>query len=202
MKTQAQTKKSKRNYIIVALIVVLLLLGVGYAAFSETLTISGTAEGTATWDVHFESGKVEKKDDRGDLITVSNGDVSADGHTLTLSATDLAYPGDARVFEAVIENSGTLDAKVTGFTVNSDDVTETVNSSNKTVTVNNVIITFIPLKDDVISANDGKCTYRFVAQWDPSYSTSGTNTVGGNITFTIDYTQDAEAVTLTPAHND
>ena len=48
-------KKTKRNYAIIILLIILQAIGVGYAAFSATLTIDGTATGTGTWDVHFET---------------------------------------------------------------------------------------------------------------------------------------------------
>ena len=46
-------KKQKRNYLLVALIVILLAIAVGYAAFSANITISGTATASGTWDVKF-----------------------------------------------------------------------------------------------------------------------------------------------------
>lgn len=51
-------KKTKKNYLIIALIVILLTLAVGYAAFSGTLTISGTATANGTWDIHFANASV------------------------------------------------------------------------------------------------------------------------------------------------
>lgn len=200
MKTKLQTRKSRRNYIIVALIVVMLLLGVGYASFTQTLQITGTATGSATWDVHFVSGKIQK-DVNGTLTDEVTGALSNSDHTLTMSVNTLAFPGDARIFEAVITNAGTLPAKVTGFTVNGTDVSATVSNTNQTATVNNVIFTYLPLKDDVIAAG-GTCTYKFVAQWDPAYTATGTSaqSVGGTYTFDIVYTQDTTAPTLSPSH--
>ena len=46
-------KKSKKNSAIIVLIVLLLAIAIGYAAFSSTLTINGTATGTGSWDVKF-----------------------------------------------------------------------------------------------------------------------------------------------------
>ena len=42
-------RKTKRNYLIVALIIILLSLTIGYAAFSDVLTISGTANAKGDW---------------------------------------------------------------------------------------------------------------------------------------------------------
>ena len=48
---------SKKNYFIVMLIVLLLALAVGYAAFSDTLTISGTANASGTFDLQQEKNR-------------------------------------------------------------------------------------------------------------------------------------------------
>lgn len=40
-----------KNIILIALIAVILLMAVGYAAFAQLLTINGTANITASWDV-------------------------------------------------------------------------------------------------------------------------------------------------------
>ena len=47
-------KNKKRNYVIVVLVVLLLALAVGYAAFSDTLTISGTANAKGTFDMELQ----------------------------------------------------------------------------------------------------------------------------------------------------
>ena len=51
-------KKSKKNYAIIVLLVLIIAIAVGYAAFQSVLNISGTATGTATWDVHFSSAQL------------------------------------------------------------------------------------------------------------------------------------------------
>ena len=48
-------KKSKKNSITIALIVLLLALAVGYAAFTSNLVINGTVAGSGKWDVKFDS---------------------------------------------------------------------------------------------------------------------------------------------------
>ena len=158
MKTNTQVKRNKRSYIIIALIVVLLLSAVGYAAFQANLNITGTATGTATWDVHF------KNTSTGGAEAISN-----DGHTLTFTS-NLSFPGDAQEITAVIENSGTLNAKLTGFTVkdgNNVAVSSTTFGS-ETSSDDDILIQYITLpttsgSEDVITANGGLCTYKFVA---------------------------------------
>ena len=45
----------KQNIIVVGIIAFILTVAVGYALFSETLTISGTATAEGTFDVEFRS---------------------------------------------------------------------------------------------------------------------------------------------------
>ena len=42
---------TQRNYIIVGLCMILVIMGVGYAAFSSQLKISGTSNITSNWSV-------------------------------------------------------------------------------------------------------------------------------------------------------
>ena len=171
MKTQAQTKKSKRNYIIVALIVVLLLLGVGYAAFSETLTISGNVEGSATWDVRFLEG--------------SDGTISEDGHTLTVT-TNLQYPGDQQKITAIIGNKSSVGIKLTNLTVKEPDTSTGIKIKKVDLTAEN----------EKIGVGQ-QCTYEYVVEWDPD---SKETNVNGTYTFEFQYEQDTKAENLQPFH--
>ena len=48
---EIMNKRRKNNYIILGLCVVLVLMGIGYAAFSSKLNITGTSNITSNWDV-------------------------------------------------------------------------------------------------------------------------------------------------------
>ena len=52
-----QNEKNKRNYIILGLCSILLIMTVGYAAFSQILTINGTSEITSNWCIGFDSSR-------------------------------------------------------------------------------------------------------------------------------------------------
>ena len=54
----SQTKSNKK-YLILLLVVFLLALAIGYAAFSDTLTISGTANAKGTFDLEFQNATVD-----------------------------------------------------------------------------------------------------------------------------------------------
>ena len=173
MKTKSQTRKNKRNYIIVALIVVLLLLAVGYASFTQTLNISGTASGSADWEVIFTED--------------SDGTRSNDNHTLTVTTNDLAYPGDAKEVTAVIQNNSSMDIKLTSFNVTEPTGTD----------ISIDYVDLAPLSNETISANGGTCTYKFIVKWNED---STATSVSDTYSFTFNYEQDTTASTLTPSH--
>lgn len=175
-------KKSKKNYAIVVLIVLLLALAIGYAAFSATLTINGTANGTANWDVHFSSAKL--KDSTGAEDT-KHGTVSFTADTVTASVT-LAYPGDAVLLEAVVENSGNVPAKVKNFKVVGGDDDLEITQATTSI-------------GEKLAANGGTCTNQFVVKWAES---SEADTLSKTFTVTFEYEQDTTEVNITPAHTD
>lgn len=176
-------KKQKKNYVVIALVVLLLALAVGYAAFSQTLTISGTVAGKATWDVKFTS--VTLKDAEGKADT-NHGTVTLaeDGKSAT-AEIKLSYPGDAVMLEAVVTNAGTVDAKLTNITVSGAD--------------DDIIITeAVPTAGEKLTANGGNCTAQYAIKWnaDSEKTDIGTKT----LKITYDYEQDTTEVNLTPEH--
>ena len=180
-------KKSKKNYTIIVLIVLLLALAIGYAAFSATLTINGTAEGTGTWDVHFKSATLKDStgavDTNHGTATIST--VNTTNDTITAEVT-LAYPGDGVILEAVVENSGNTPAKVKSFNVVGAD--------------DDLIITEAgPTTGEALAADGGTCTAQFAVQWAKD---STAESLSKTFTVTFEYEQDTTDVTLTPAHSD
>ena len=106
-----------KNALIGALLAVVFVMAVGYAAFAQTLTINGTATIDSTWDVHFDDSKTEGAE----VINAEAGLVGAtapDGgrisyedsnHKANLSAT-LHQPGDKVTYTLTILNTGSIDA--------------------------------------------------------------------------------------------
>ena len=103
-------KKTKKNYAIIVLIVLLVAISIGYSAFSSSLNISGTATGSGKWDVEFTSAvlkdastlEVETSKEHGDDPTIT-----PMGDYVTFNVK-LSYPGDAVVLETTIKNEGTI----------------------------------------------------------------------------------------------
>ena len=84
-------KADKKNLIISILIILLLVLSIGYAAFSDILTISGTANAKGTFDLEFQNVEVVKN--VGADIDKTTATISEDKNTLTVNVVDLSYPG-------------------------------------------------------------------------------------------------------------
>ena len=183
--------KKKRNYILIVLIVLLLALAIGYAAFNSTLTISGTAKGNGTWDIHFKSaGRFLKAD--GTTVDDTHGGTatlkktSTDNDTMEVSV-NLGYPGDGVLLEVVVENSGTIPAKLTGFSITGADTDLVIEKAAAG-----------PTENETLAANGGTCTAKFLVKWSESSTASSLGTK--SFTITYDYAQDTTAFTATPTH--
>lgn len=126
----------KRKYLYIILITLVILvasISLAYAALSSTLTISGSVDVVASsWDVHFENAQF--------VSTISNDGVydykvqplqlfheSCDGSydcialddftSLNFTATAISKPGDFKVIQFDVVNGGTIDAKLSNYTL-------------------------------------------------------------------------------------
>jgi len=101
------TERRKRNIVIGALCGVLLLMTVGYAAFSSILNIKGTTNISSNWDIRITN--VESKNVVGSASNAE--DPTWDNLTATFK-TNLEVPGDSIEYDVTVENKGTLNAKL------------------------------------------------------------------------------------------
>ena len=109
-----------RNVVIGALLAAVAIMAVGYAALAQTLKINGTASITSTWNVAITG--ITEGTPTGSATNAE--DVSYDGTSATFNV-NLVKPGDKMVYEITVKNSGTLNAKLTGLTVNPSDTADT-----------------------------------------------------------------------------
>lgn len=173
-------KKTKRNSVLIILVVLLLALAVGYAAFQQVLTISGTATAAGNWDVKF----VETTS-----ITDGHGTatITADD-TVSVNAT-LGFPGDACTVTAHIKNGGTVPAKLTSL--------ELLNADGSAVFADEDIEITIPeIAEEALAAGE-TCEFTFAIAWDAD-SEVEQKEVGFQIKFTYD--QNTTPVTVNPDH--
>lgn len=198
-------KTNKKNRALIVLVVLLIALAIGYAAFQTVLTVNGTATGDFTWNVHFTNDtkfyEVTNAGAKGDAITDTDrasvpfvaATTTNQNQAQTLTATvTLNYPGDAVILETVIKNDGTQPAKLTGFTVT---------GAENGLVISNPTVTYGETDGEVLNA--GKtCKVQFLVKWNPNSATFGDETDHEQefqITFT--YKQDTVEKTVTPAHD-
>ena len=85
-------KTDKRNYIIIGLCMILVVMGVGYAAFSSLLTINGTANISNSWCVGFDN---TKESDYTAKVGITGGTTPTGSITFSGSTCETKYQPDA-----------------------------------------------------------------------------------------------------------
>lgn len=105
-----------KNVLIGALLAVVFVMAVGYAAFAQQLTINGSAQISSSWDIAFDQSKTTGAGVIDAVAGVSgaknqpSGTINyTDGHNATLTAS-LVQPGDTVTFTLTIQNNGTISA--------------------------------------------------------------------------------------------
>ena len=154
-------------------------LAIGYAAFSDTLKITGTANANGTFDLQFQNVTVDSV--VGANVEGTTAKISDDKNTLTVAVKDLAYPGAGAQFTVEIANVGTVPAKV-----NSVTPTNITGSDNIKIKGLDVITADHPVIDP-----EGICTLTFTVVWDPDATGNLTDKEKTGISFNleINYTQ-------------
>ena len=103
---------TQRNYIIAGLCMILVIMGVGYAAFSSQLKISGTSNITSNWSVKITD--IQSK-----VVSGTPTNASEPTHTDTTATfrTTLTSPGDTMQYDVTVSNEGDIDAKLDKITI-------------------------------------------------------------------------------------
>lgn len=117
-------RENRKKTIRIAVLILILLLGIGYAALRTTLKIDGTVNvDKATWDVHFENVNITPGS-----VTANPAPTSDNTTTTEMTYTiNFTKPGDFFEFTTDIVNDGTIDAMVDvvdNKTYNSNGTTE------------------------------------------------------------------------------
>ena len=104
--------RTQRNYIIVGLCAILVIMGVGYAAFQSQLKISGTSNITSNWSVKITD--IQSK-----IVSGTPANASDPAHTDTTAtfSTTLTSPGDTMQYDVTVSNEGDIDAKLDKITI-------------------------------------------------------------------------------------
>ncbi len=94
-----------KKTLIIYMFLIILLLNVAFALFSEKLKVVGTANITGFFQVLFEEVEVLEEF----YSTDSKGEVLMDGTLIELVVPALQKPGSYTIFEISVKNSGTID---------------------------------------------------------------------------------------------
>ena len=112
----------KKNMIIIGVIALILVVAVGYALFSDTLTINGTATAKGDFNLsyacEFVDEDIEFPDDTGLVASTGTGSCSVENNVVT-TTSEFYKPTDYTIFKVTVTNNGSIPA-----------VLKTVDSSN------------------------------------------------------------------------
>ena len=146
----------KTLYILVAFALILSIVGIsiGFAAMSQNLTISGSAEVVpATWKIKFAN--LSSPTVAGDAEVTTPPTIQGDTHIGNF-AVKLTAPGDSVTYTFDVVNDGTIDAKVTDLVKATPTFTAsgTANASNDTTVVQNNLVYDLTYSDGTTIADD------------------------------------------------
>ena len=138
-----RSERDKRTYLIIALCAILVVMGVGYAAFSSLLTINGTANISNSWCVGFDNTKIDTMEVTKGVSTGENptGTMTysgtACGSTLQPNSSLNAHfyqPGDKIEYTLTITNKSTVTAAIKSILVDGDSVTSNTTKKKDNIT--------------------------------------------------------------------
>ena len=192
-----------KNALIGALLAIVFVMAIGYAAFAQQLTINGNASITSSWNIHIlsitpsvnatsttENNKTIYTTAGSTSATVSNDRLSANFSTVLLS------PSDKVTYTVVVENSGTINAKVGDAGVIFSDQTQmssySENEENNAAT-DAIIYTYSGIAPGTtIAANGGKNTFTIDVIYNPKITSQpAAEQLTKNLTMTLNYVQAA-----------
>ena len=93
---------NKKKKVIIGVLAVILVAAVGYALFSDTLTINGTATAQGNFDLTY-SCELDSKNGS------ATGNCSVKDNTVTTTST-LSKPSDSAIYKVTVTNDGSIPA--------------------------------------------------------------------------------------------
>ena len=169
-------KTKKKNYALVVLLVLLIGISVGYAAFGQTLTINGTANANGNFKLAFTTATISPNVGAEGSTT----SISANGDTLSINM-NLNYPGAGGIVTATITNTGSIAAKLNGLTFEGLDDPD-------------INVSFEGLKEGEVIEPKGTKDVKITVKWAENSTTAKTATFKA----TLDYVQSTEEFKVNP----
>ena len=169
----------KQSIAIIGVIAFVLAVAVGYALFSEKLTIDGTATAKGDFDVEFTSVGTPTCSGFSETCEAANlGTISDDKNTLTITVNKLQYPGAYVEIPVTVTNKGSIPAVL-------KSIEETGLTTDASVKVSYTGLT--ELKDQEVAQN-GTQNFTVKVMWDENSNTSSENV---KFTIKLNYEQKA-----------
>lgn len=155
----------KQSIAIIGVIAFVLAVVVGYALFSDNLTVSGSATATGDFDVEFTSvGEITKVGYTAvDATEIAK--ISEDKNTLTVTVNKLEFPGAYVEFPVTVTSKGTIPAVL-------ESISETGLETDDTIKVTYTGIS--ELKGQKLEQN-GTQTFSIKVKWDENSNKSSEN---------------------------
>ena len=165
--------KSKRN-ILIMMFALIVIMGIGFAAYSQQLKITDTSSIDSNWDIYIS--KVTPGTPVGGAT--GTGAPDPDEKTKANLTTDLKYPGDSITYTIDVTNGGTVDAEVEKVEL-------------KPLKENTVIKYSIIDEANIQYLNAGETKqFKVKVEYDPTKTGTATDDEKSNkLTLTIDYVQ-------------
>lgn len=181
-----EKERGFRIIAVIALMVAVVGLTIGYAAYSSTLRINGTANvDPSSWNVKFVY-----KTGNSLTATLIGGATMSTEATLTdtqvsgFNAT-LKAPGDSATYTFAVKNAGSLDAKLSTFTMGTLSCAPAAGSSATTEEASNVCkelsYTLTGVKENDTLAANASSDLTLKLEW----SKTGVATASGPIAITV-----------------
>ena len=171
------SKLSNQNKIIVGVLSLFLILIVGYAIFSESINVGGTASASGEFNIIFNSvGTIKEVGSSG-----ATAEISGDKKMLTVSVPNLEYPSAYVEIDVTIINSGSITAVLEGI--------ETVGLDNPDIKV-----TYSGVEQGEIIGSSQEKRMKVKVTWDKE---STNFTASSTFRITLTYVQDTNNKTTT-----
>ena len=186
-------KKVLYGLVVLALVLSVVGISIGFAAMSTDLTINGSAEVVpASWDIKFKD--LSSPTITGDAEVTTAPTITSDTH-IGNYAVKLTKPGDSVTYTFKVANDGTIDALLTNFIKATPTFTGTgaTAAADATIVQNNFVYTITYSDDTAITKNTDELdagdykTVKLVVGYKDDATTLPTNAVtisGLDVTFT------------------
>ena len=176
------SKLSNQNKIIVGVLSLFLILIVGYAIFSESINVGGTASASGEFNIIFNSvGTIKEAGSSG-----ATAEISGNKKSLTVNVPKLEYPSAYVEVPVVIKNMGSVTAKIIGIETIGLDTTD-------------IKVTYSGIGQDERMAPNEERNMKIKVTWD-----SASTTIVDSLTFSIsiNYEQATEEIIIPPAQKE